>query len=325
MPIHKAIIPQVTSFTDLGTGKDSATVRAISWLHISDIHLRASDAWSQDVVLKALCDRIRQQRVKGAEAPDFILATGDIAYSGKGTEYALATDFFDALVEASGVPKERIFCIPGNHDVDRERQKLSFQGARTSLRDQNTVDQLLAGGEDLESLLKRQEHFREFQKTYLTGQDRSWTEGELAYVSRLTIDGVRLAIIGFNSAWLANGGPEDHGKLVIGERQVRGATKLAQENDDPPHVILAMAHHPLHLLQEFDRRPIQSLIERTFQFFHCGHLHEPEAHTGGHVGNGCLTLAAGASYETDGVTGVHTFAPSSSPARVVARRYWIAM
>jgi 3',5'-cyclic AMP phosphodiesterase CpdA len=272
-------------------------MRSISWLHISDIHMSARNAWSQDVVLTAMCDHIGRQRA-GGTAADFILATGDLAFSGRADEYTLVAEFFDALSSASGVTKERIFCIPGNHDIDRGRQHLCFLGARASLQDQNRIDTLLTAGEDLETLLKRQENYRHFQNSYFTGQDRSRTDDGLGYLSRLTIDDVRLAIIGLDSAWLAEGGMDDHGKLLIGERQVINALKLAQECGDPPHIIVSMAHHPFHLLQEFDRRSTQERIERACHFFHCGHLHEPETHTAGCSGTGCLILAAGASFET---------------------------
>ena len=63
-------------------------------------------------------------------------------------------------------------------------------------------------------------------------------------------------------------------------------------------MILAMSHHPLHLLNEFDRRRAQERIERACHFFHCGHLHEPEARVAGAAGPGCLILAVGASFET---------------------------
>ena len=84
-------------------------MRPVCWLHISDIHLSARDAWSQDVVLESMCEQIDAQRQQG-RAADFILLTGDIAFSGKVEEYALGTDFLDALCAASGVPKDRVFC-----------------------------------------------------------------------------------------------------------------------------------------------------------------------------------------------------------------------
>ena len=137
----KAVCPHVGT-TTVGRRVRMCPVR---WLHISDIHLRMRDAWSQDVVLKAMCERIGQLRIEGTAA-DFILLTGDLAYSGKPEEYALAAGFLDALVEASGVPNERIFCIPGNHDIDRDRQKMCFQGTRAYLHDQNRIDAFLSTG-----------------------------------------------------------------------------------------------------------------------------------------------------------------------------------
>ena len=280
-------------------------VGPICWFHISDIHMRVSAAWSQDVVLKAMCEDIAREREGGASA-DFILATGDLAFSGKADEYKLAAAFFDAVSVASGVPKDRIFCIPGNHDIDRERHKMCFHGFRKFIESQNQIDLLLSAGEDIETLLKRQENYRKFQHAYFTGQERKSTEDGLAYVSCITIADVRLAIIGLDSAWLAEGGPEDHGKLLIGERQVINAVNLAAQFD--PHIVIEMAHHPLHLLQDFDRRPVQNRIERSCQFFHCGHLHEPEARPTGFNGSGCLMLAAGASFETRQSHNTYSFA-----------------
>ena len=248
-------------------------------------------------MLNAMCEHIGEQRAKGT-APDFVLVTGDLASSGKPGEYGLVAEYFDELSTASDVPKERIFCIPGNHDIDCERQKLCFLGGRASLQDQNRIDAVLEAGEDLKTLLKRQESYRNFQSTYLAAQDRTRTDDSLGYVSWLTIEDVRLAIVGLDSAWLAQGGIDDHGKLLVGERQVINAVRLAQETSDPAHIIVAMAHHPFHLLQEFDRRPVMTRIERACHFLHCGHLHKPEARMTGTGGTGCLTLAAGAAYET---------------------------
>lgn len=270
-------------------------MRPICWLHISDIHMRVSDAWSQDVVLKAMCDDIARQRKNGV-SPDFILATGDLAFSGNAEEYKLVASFFNAVSGASGVPKDRIFCIPGNHDIDRGRQKMCFVGVRHFAQSQNQVDDFLSSREDLGTLLKREQNYRNFQSSYLTEQSRKQTEDGLGYVSFLEIEKVCLAVVGLDSAWLAEGGMEDYGKLLIGERQVINALQIA--NQGAPHVIITMAHHPFQLLQDFDRRPVQNRIEQSCHFFQCGHLHEPEARAAGLNASGCLTLSAGAAYET---------------------------
>ena len=272
-------------------------MRRISWLHISDLHMSVREAWSQDVLLRAMCEQIARQRSEGMVA-DFILLTGDLAFSGKAEEYVLVAEFLDALCAAAQVPKERMFCVPGNHDIDRDRQKLCFMGARAYLQDQNRIDAVLAGGDDLDTLLERQQAYRQFQESYFSKQERMPTADGLGYISRLMIEDIRLAILGLDSAWLARGGAEDHGKLLVGERQAIETLKLEQENNDPAHIVIAIAHHPFHMLHECDRRPVATRIERACQFLHCGHLHEPETRITVSGATACLTLGAGASYET---------------------------
>jgi predicted phosphodiesterase len=270
-------------------------MRPIRWLHISDIHMRPRDAWEQDVVLRAMCEDVEGQR---AEWPiDFVLVTGDLAYSGKPEEYILVGQFFNALAAAAHVEIERIFCIPGNHDIDRDRQRLCFRGARAALRDPNNTDAFLASpvADDFQTLLQRQDAYRRFQADFFARQERTATGDGLGYVARLTMDGIRLAILGLDSAWLAEGGVDDHLKLLIGERQVLNAIGLVRGGGDPTHIVTAMAHHPLHLLQDFDRHTVQARIDGFCHFLHCGHLHNPETRP---TGDTCLTLAAGASFET---------------------------
>lgn len=257
--------------------------------------MRLKDAWSQDVVLGALKKSIEQNRAQG-RALDFALVTGDLAFSGKDEEYTLVEAFIKAISVASGIPVERFFCVPGNHDIDRDKQSLCFAGARRQLVSPNAVDPILAPDDNLKTLLKRQEAYRRFQSRYFEKQERTQTGDGLAYVSVLEIDDVVVAIVALDSAWLCEGGPSDHGKILIGERQVLGALEITEQLR--PHVVIAMAHHPLHLLQEFDRLASHKRINSSCDFYHCGHLHQPDAHGAGFDGKACLTVAAGASFET---------------------------
>ena len=272
-------------------------MRPISWLHISDFHFETGNEWSQDVVLDAMCRHIEQNRELGT-APDFIMITGDIAYSGRREEYTLAEKFVNRVELAAAVPRIRIFCVPGNHDIDRRRQTLCFSGARQGLTGPNEVDSLLDGGEDLSTLLAREENYRSFQNSTFPDQERVTTADGLGYVSHLAIEEVRLAIMGLDSAWLAEGGNSDNGQLLIGERQVLNAIQLVSANQDPPHIILGMAHHPFHWLRDFDLQSIQDRLEGILHFFHCGHLHQPHTRLAAPSDHGCLTVSAGAAFES---------------------------
>lgn len=247
--------------------------------------------------MTAMCDDITRQHK--ASPVDFLLLTGDLAYSGDPEEYSLLPSFLNNLVTASGITRERVFTIPGNHDIARERQQFCFRGARSRLTNPSAVDEFLGNpeSENFKTLLAREHHYRHFQETYFAGQNRLPTADGLGYVAHLTIGGVRLSIMALDSSWLANGGPGDHGRLLIGERQVLHAIDLIEQHENPPQIVVAMSHHPPHLLIDFDRHATQSRIEDYCHFFHCGHLHKPEQRTAGLDPSGCVSLTAGASYE----------------------------
>lgn len=270
-------------------------MRAIRWLHISDFHMQENLSSAQEAVLTAMLDDIKQRYMEGLVF-DFVLATGDLAFSGKESEYVHVEAFFDKLVDTIRLPRDMIFCIPGNHDVNRNRQKTCFIGARSILNDQTAIHSFLEDTDERETLLSRQGNFRSFQERYFRGQIRDRTEDELAYISTIEVDDIRIAIMGLNSAWLACGGQKDNNQLLLGEKQVKNAIKIAKQGN--PHIVIGMAHHPFDLLRDFDRNLNRQYLEESCHFFHSGHLHVPSAPSSVSHSVHFLTLATGASYES---------------------------
>ena len=270
-------------------------MRDIRWLHISDFHMQDNPSSAQDAVLTAMLDDIGQRYMDGLVF-DFVLATGDLAFSGKESEYTLVEAFFDQLVDTISLPRDMIFCIPGNHDVNRDRQKTCFVGARSILNDQSAIYSFLEDNEERETLLIRQSNFREFQGHYFQGQKRDRTEDNLGYVSIIEVDDIRIAIMGLNSAWLADGGQKDNNQLLLGEQQVKNAIKIAKQGN--PHIVIGMTHHPFDLLRDFDRNLNRKYLEESCNYFHCGHLHVPYALSSVSHSGSFLTLATGALFES---------------------------
>ena len=205
-------------------------MRPIRWLHISDLHLRESGGWSQDAVLAAMLDNIEERVATGTEF-DFVLITGDLAYSGKNSEYGLVESFIDDLIRVIGITRDEVFCVAGNHDVDRSVQTMCFSGARLNLRSEADVYTFLSNEVERETLLSRLQAFQEFDQRYFVDQHRVYTDEGLAYVANIIVDDLRVAIIGLNSAWLAEGGRSDHGQILLGECQVSNAIEEAHRNE----------------------------------------------------------------------------------------------
>src|SRR5206468_10138158 len=89
-------------------------------LHISDIHFQAARTnpvmGRPEAIVAAL--RSADPLLDGC----IVAVTGDIAFSGKDEEYALANQFFKelrtSLERVPGFKFVRSFLVPGNHDCD---------------------------------------------------------------------------------------------------------------------------------------------------------------------------------------------------------------
>ncbi|HNY46052.1 MAG TPA: metallophosphoesterase [Casimicrobium sp.] len=93
----------------------------IDILHITDPHFGKA-TWD----VGALISLRRAREVSGLAAADFLAITGDVADRGTPAQYQQAYEYFEALANNrvvervdSGLPKDRVFMCPGNHDFSR--------------------------------------------------------------------------------------------------------------------------------------------------------------------------------------------------------------
>ena len=264
-----------------------------SWLHLSDFHFKASgDLFSQQVSTDAILKDI-PLRLSGEHPLQFVVVTGDIAFSGKSIEYDLAAEFFKSLASALGLTVDRIFVSPGNHDVDRSLQEFVYGGVLEGLTNQQAVDEFLGRESDRTTLLERQAAFRIFRdQLFIDGTTRV-TNDNLARVRALDLDGLRICVLELNSAWLS-GSKDQIGRLLIGERQMINALAVADEYK--PHLTVSLAHHPIDWLSEFDQLSCSGRLLPRLHVFHSGHLHRHEVSIRLLPGAECLLVAAGSSH-----------------------------
>src|SRR5690606_33207272 len=102
--------------------KSTLGITLVLLLHISDIHFRAPDCVNPDLdadrpIRTRLVQDVRM-RCETLGSVGAILVGGDIAFKGDKVEYESAFKWFSELADACGCPLERVFVVPGNHDVD---------------------------------------------------------------------------------------------------------------------------------------------------------------------------------------------------------------
>src|SRR6266478_520502 len=106
--------------------------RLVTWLHLSDLHAGDPTSWEASQIKDTLVDDLRLLQSEHGLNPDFIVFTGDVAYGQPAaashqkmpSQYDLAQQFFDAVrnaIAGGAIPKENIFIVPGNHDVNRSK------------------------------------------------------------------------------------------------------------------------------------------------------------------------------------------------------------
>lgn len=77
---------------------------------------------------------------------DLVVFTGDLGDWGHATDYPLAIAFLKKTCLALEVPLDRLFVVPGNHDIDRTLQRAAWESLRRDIaRDSHAYSRWLAG------------------------------------------------------------------------------------------------------------------------------------------------------------------------------------
>ncbi|MBK7538844.1 MAG: metallophosphoesterase [Myxococcales bacterium] len=293
--------------------------RRVRIFHISDLHARstngpqaeraAREAPSRRRVLgKEWEDNLAELRADGT-AVDLVVFTGDLGDWGHGTDYTMGVEFLRRTCAVLGVPIERLFVVPGNHDIARKTEEERWKALREKMAQGGLrASDWMAGGspppgfEDdwRDAVLHRQESFWHAVTVDLgRGELAPWQNRHkrLGYQVRVPLDGLdtTLWIIGLDTSWLA-GDESDTGKLWLTEHQIELVT-ADYEGVGLPGFRLALMHHRFADLADGDRAP-RLMADRVDLLLH-GHQHEPMVEPWTSPDHALLVLAAGCLYEGD--------------------------
>jgi hypothetical protein len=276
----------------VGVERQMVPAHTLRWLHLSDFHV-GKDDYGQVKLFGHILKNIRE-KVQAGTGPDVVFITGDIAHSGNPVEYKLFTDeFFRPLLATVGY-SDRVFIIPGNHDLDRKKAVVA---ARYDAPDvaPHLFDTTANGAEHRKSLLPRFDAYVNAAMSKLVPPVSShWLyTSEGVYTHTLTIRDLTIGILGLNTAWLAKGGEEDRYKMSPGKLLVEaGLEKLA--NCD---LTIVLGHHPIDWFRNDEVDSFRSLFGDAHVMYLHGHLHRADGRHAEDGGKPFLPIQAGASFQ----------------------------
>jgi Tfp pilus assembly protein PilF len=286
----------------------------LTWLHLSDLHAcNPHTGWDAADVLEDLPEDLARVRDAHGLEPDLIFFTGDAAFGhlGSGDGKSIAEQFEEAEIlfteirDIFGVAQERFFLVPGNHDVHRGKANGGDTTTLDGFRDDDAVLQLMqAKGAQWTSILRRLEDYREylerFEYQHLLGSEH------LNYTQSMEINGLRVGVAGFNTAWSCcrNG---ERGKLWWGGRRL--VKEMARQLKDCD-LRIALTHHPSGWFTEHEDPKVENMLKSRFALRLHGHDH--------------LRIGAGACYATSEAEKGYNFGrfdPETGAVEVWFRRW----
>jgi 3',5'-cyclic AMP phosphodiesterase CpdA len=259
-----------------------ATQCLFSWIHLSDVHFDTKDAQHRSDLLYIKQHVLYDiERLVPLLEPKAILVTGDIAFSGGSgpDEYRHAHEFLAEVMRLSGLRSSDVYLVPGNHDVDRGRDRdreidLLMHSIRTR---HTTLDDALDRAEDKQILTERMRGYLDFAAQYGPQNDVKLgaepATPTLWWHTQRKLDDhdwTTLRIVGLNTAILSCG-DTDKGFLQLSAKQY--ATGLGGPARDD-ELVLVLSHHPTQGGWLADEERFAKALQATSHLHLHGHLHK---------------------------------------------------
>ncbi|AKZ61693.1 hypothetical protein F506_02510 [Herbaspirillum hiltneri N3] len=239
------------------------------FVHLSDIHFGqekdgGTDAENADAKKRLIEDASEEVGKFGGKAHG-VIVTGDIAYSAREEEYALAAEWLAELTDAIGCQRTDVQLVPGNHDIDRTKITNTIDSVLYSIREggDEWLDKHLDDESDCKILYERFDAYKGFALDYRCELDLN---GGISMSAKLDLaPGRAIRFVRLNSALICSGKKEE-GKLILGKRQ-----RLLPVDDGVENIVLS--HHPLGWFQDSEKA--RGYLRGRARVFISGHEHFP--------------------------------------------------
>ncbi len=226
---------------------------------------------------------------------DLIVISGDLARRGKPEDYQVVEVFCQRLLTATGLPANRLFLAPGNHDVNRGAIEEGHVDWWYGFRDQDALGRVLSSTIAFPALMAKFEAFNEFAARALGRRLCDKDNYYAVETPEITQGGetFRVNLVGLNSALFAGYDGDDQRKLALGLPQVDGVLRGL---DDGAALTIAFFHHPFDCFHPVDE-PCQNRLMRKADLILTGHLHRPGSMFVRSATGQAVLIGAGAGYE----------------------------
>lgn len=251
---------------------------SISWLHISDLHFGSQDK-SRRAIRDTLKEYIEKKSKNGELDIDYLFITGDLIFAkelhttAKRREayrdaYKYITELYTIIWGESKIEDmwDRVFIVPGNHDVIRDEQRKSSIDGIVNNYKENKYTVIAPSFKT---------SFRNGIKAYLTymPDERKKKHPESSNPTHFITKTDKVNILHIYSI-ISSGKDKEEGSLILGSELLENVLNNI-DNDNP---IIAISHHNIDCLDREEQKKIEMLLKKhNIYLLLCGHTHERES------------------------------------------------
>lgn len=231
----------------------------IAFIHFSDIHLKESD--DENYVFLKVESIIRALNSDLYQADKtFIIVTGDIAFSGKASEFQKGMDLLTRIRNDISNKNTEFMIIAGNHDCDfsGDQQMRDLLKNRMSEKD-------MYMDEFVENISKPLTNFYDFKNKIRKKENIYYTD-LLFDQYRFEEDTVSIQINCLNTAALSAKN-ENPGSLLYPINKYKGYMQ------NPATISITLLHHPTHWISPNNKREVDSILQANSDIILTGHEH----------------------------------------------------
>ncbi len=241
-------------------------------LFFSDIHITGKKPENEGAVIKAFCEDVKLQLTNLQYKDAYVLIGGDLVQAADDSKSYQS--FYDKILSklmTYGIPAEKIICVSGNHDCQRQwviDNRETYAPVVNQRFTEERFDSMINGTQGA-IFMEKFASYKQFVEKYLPNSKHNLVGFPIEINEEWSLYCLNSALTSFAGyEW------SEYPQLNNDERRLnidtRNLNDWVQKNSKKK---ILMMHHPLHFLAEWAEDELTKLLRTEFDLLLTGHTH----------------------------------------------------